>query len=67
MSGPDPVEREQPDDAATEQARHSLEQAEAGETTSASQLDDIRKADPPDVEAAEQEASDGPPGRGLAR
>ena len=67
MSGTDPVEREQPDDAAIEQARHRLEQAEAGDTTSVNQLDDTRKADPPGAEAAEQEASDGPQGRGLAR
>jgi hypothetical protein len=67
MSGTDPSKREQPDEAVTEQARHGLEQVEVGDTSSTEQLDDARKADPAGAEAAEQEASDGPDGRGLAR
>ena len=51
----------QPDAAVTEQTRRTLQEAEKGGAAS-------RPAtDTPGTEAAEQEASDGPPGRGLAR
>ena len=57
------------DDAATraEAARRGVEQAETGETTGADQVEHLREADPAGVDAVEQEASDGPEGRGLAR
>ncbi len=49
------------------QARQGLEQAESGDTKGADRLARTRKADPASTEAAEQEASDGPAGAGLAR
>lgn len=59
--------RTQSDPALTEQARQAVKSAESGNSKSAQQLDKTRRADPPGTEAAEQEASDGPQGRGLSR
>ena len=50
-----------------EKARHGIEQAEAGDTTGVRKHDEAHAADAVDVEAVDQEASDGPTGRGLAR
>ena len=50
-----------------EKARDGIEQAETGETAGVERLDEAKDADPRGAEAAEQEASDGPEGRGLAR
>ena len=57
----------QSDATLTEQARQGLEKSEGSDTQGARQLGDARKADPAGAEAAEQEASEGPPGRGLSR
>lgn len=67
MSETKPIEREQPDPPTTDKARESLEQAEAGDASGVAELDQDRGTDPAGVEAAEQEASDGPDGRGLSR
>jgi hypothetical protein len=50
-----------------EQARHGLEQADAGNAAGVEQIDDAMAVDPTETEAAEQEAADGPEGRGLSR
>ncbi len=55
------------DATVTEQARQGLETSESGNARGARQLDDVQKTDPASAEAAEQEASDGPPGRGVSR
>jgi hypothetical protein len=65
MSDKTPADNRQPDSAVTEQAREGLEQAEKGDTKGG--LAPAPKGDAAGIEAAEQEASDGPPGRGLAR
>jgi hypothetical protein len=59
--------RQQPDAARTGQARRHLKEAEAGDRIGAAGLDEVRKVNPGGEEAAEQEASDGPDGRGLSR
>jgi len=59
--------RQQPEAARTGQARRHLKEAEAGDRGGAAGLDKVRKADPGGEEAAEQEASEGPEGRGLSR
>lgn len=59
--------QKQSDTQSAEQARRALEETEAGNTQAADQLEQSRKADPAATEAVEQEASDGPPGLGLAR
>lgn len=51
----------------SEAARRRLEQAEAGDAGAARKLDEARAVDPVAVDAAEQEASDGPAGLGLER
>jgi len=50
-----------------DKARQGVAQAEAGDTAGVRKIDEAQKADPAGVEAVEQEASDGPPGRGLSR
>lgn len=67
MSGAGPVEKDQPGVDPIEQARHGLEQAEAGDQTGAEQLEQARKSDPAAAEAAEQEAADAPEGLGQSR
>ena len=57
----------QPDAVLSEQARQALGKTESGNATGARQLEDVHKSDPAGAEAAEQEASDGPEGRGLSR
>jgi hypothetical protein len=59
--------QKQSDATLTEQARQGLEKSESGQAQGARQLDDARKTDPAGAEAAEQEASDGPLGRGMSR
>jgi hypothetical protein len=59
--------RQKPDAERTEQARQRLRQAEVGDRAGAAGLDKTRKVDPAGEQAAEQEASDGPKGRGLSR
>jgi hypothetical protein len=66
MSMAEPTQK-QSDATLTEQARQGLEKSESGKARGARQLDDARKADPAGAEAAEQEASDGPTGRGVSR
>ncbi len=56
--------RKQPDAAVTGQTRQGLKQAEKGDTKGPAPTP---KGDAAGIEAAEQEASDGPPGRGVAR
>jgi hypothetical protein len=57
-SSPDDVEL-------SEAARRQL--AAAGNKDAAQEVEQIQKVDSPAVDAAEQEASDGPAGLGLAR
>ena len=52
---------------ASEKAVQGLKRAEVGDIKGAKQVDQVEKSDPADAEAAEQVASDGPKGRGLAR
>jgi hypothetical protein len=59
-SSPDDVEL-------SEAARRQLENAAAGNKDVAQEVEQIQKVDSPAVDAAEQEASDGPAGLGLAR
>ena len=66
MSGTGPVETETADTNSTK-ARHGIEQAEAGNRAGIEQLDDAERSDPASVESVEQEAADGPDGRGLSR
>ena len=54
-------------DDASAQARDALAKAEAGDADAIAELKDAREAVPSDVEAVEQEASEGPAERGLAR
>jgi hypothetical protein len=58
---------DQPDARISRQARQFLKQAEGGSVKAAAQLDSARKADPGGTDAAQQEAAEGPEGRGLAR
>ena len=64
---PDPNPAEPPDSKATAEARKDLKKAETGDAKAAGHLNSTRKSDPVATEAAEQEAADGPEGRGLAR
>jgi hypothetical protein len=48
-------------------AKQGLEKAEAGDLHGARQIGEADKENPEAAEAAEQVASDGPEGRGLAR
>ena len=66
MSGTGPAESETADTNLAK-ARQSVEHAETGDSSGIEQLDDVQKSDPASVEAVEQEASDGPDGRGLSR
>jgi hypothetical protein len=59
-SSPDDIEL-------SEAARLQLENAAAGNKDAAQEVEQIQKVDSPAVDAAEQEASDGPAGLGLAR
>jgi hypothetical protein len=59
-SSPDDIEL-------SEAARLQLENAAAGNKDAAQEVEQIQKVDSPAVVAAEQEASDGPAGLGLAR
>lgn len=47
--------------------KRKLEQAEAGDVKSAKELEHAEGSDPETTAAVEQEAADGPKGRGLAR
>ena len=67
MSGTGSVEHGDGSATRVEKARSGVEQAETGEVSGADQLERMREADPAGVEAVEQEASDGPEGRGLSR
>ena len=51
----------------SEAARRQLEKVETGDTDAARKVDQIRKVASSAVDAAEQEASDGPKGLGVAR
>ena len=51
----------------TTDLKKKLERVEEGDLESARQIDKADQAAPENKEAAEQEASDGPEGRGLAR
>lgn len=48
-------------------ARDALAQAETGNSDAVAQLETAHDSSPTEVEAVEQEASEGPAGRGLAR
>jgi hypothetical protein len=50
-----------------EGAKRGLDQAEAGNRRGVEKLDEAEQSNPAEAEAVEQEASDGPPGRGLTR
>ena len=47
--------------------KEKLKRAESGDLKNAKELDRAEKSAPETTEAAEQEAADGPAGRGLAR
>jgi hypothetical protein len=51
----------------TEKARRGIAQVETGDAEGVAQIDDARTSDPAGVDAIEQEAADGPAGRGLSR
>ncbi len=51
----------------SETAREGLDEAEAGDKSGASLVNKVERKRPEDAEAAEQERSDGPEGRGVAR
>ena len=61
------MQRHQADTEATHQARQGLKNAEKGETAGARQVEEVSTGNPPAAEAAEQEESDSPEGRGLSR
>ena len=65
MSGS--MENDATGEAARGKTRQGVEQVEKGDAAGADLLDEAREADPAETEAIEQEQSDGPPGRGLAR
>ena len=65
MSGTGPVDSEA--DTNLARARRGVERAETGASSGVQQLDEVGKSDPASVEAVEQEAADGPDGRGLSR
>ena len=67
MSGTRQEESNRPGTEAVEKVRRGVEQAEAGNPAGLGKIDEAQKADPAGVEAVEQEAADGPPGRGLSR
>lgn len=50
-----------------DEARDSVERAEAGGGHASEPIEQARQSNPDAVEAVEQEATDGPPGRGLSR
>ena len=54
-------------EAAIEKARRGIEQAETGGSGGVEQIGEAKRSGVEEAEAAEQEASDGPEGRGLAR
>jgi hypothetical protein len=47
--------------------KRKLEHAEGGDVKSAKELNQAEVSAPEKAEAVEQEAADGPPGRGLSR
>ena len=51
----------------SEEAQQQLKKAEAGDLVAVQKLDEVRTVSPAATDAAEQEASDGPGGLGLAR
>jgi hypothetical protein len=51
----------------TKDLKRKLERAESGDINSADDLTQAEKSDPETTGAVEQEAADGPQGRGLAR
>lgn len=51
----------------SETAREGLDEAETGDKGGASLVGKVEKKRPEDAEAVEQERSDGPDGRGVAR
>ena len=55
------------DREAAEAARKNLEEAKSGDRAAAERLHQSESADAAPTEAAEQVASDGPPGRGQSR
>lgn len=55
------------DRSAVRTARKALEQAEAGDESAGTTLDEARRQSPPSSQAAEQAEADGPAERGLER
>jgi hypothetical protein len=51
----------------SKEAQQQLKKAEAGDPAAVRKIDAVRTASPAAADAAEQEASDGPEGLGLAR
>jgi hypothetical protein len=51
----------------TERVKRNLEKTEAGDTEAARKVEDTRQSNPEPVDAAEQELSEAPGGRGLSR
>jgi hypothetical protein len=51
----------------TAKIKRDLEKTEAGDAAAAHKVEDTRQSNPEKVDAAEQELSEGPDGRGLSR
>ena len=51
----------------SEKAKQGLKKAEVGDLTGAKEINQVEGSDPQATDAVEQEAADGPAGRGLAR
>ena len=65
MSGS--MEHDATGEATRGKTRQGVEQGEKGDPSGMDLIGAAREADPTETEAIEQETSDGPPGRGLAR
>ena len=67
MSGTGSVEHGDGAESRIDRVKQGVEQAETGQVGAADQVERARDVDPAGVDAVEQEASDGPEGRGLSR
>ena len=67
MGDTKPTDGDQSGKAATDLARGGVKQAEAGAQSGAEQVERAEATDPDAARAAEQEAAEGPDGRGLSR
>jgi hypothetical protein len=61
------TERQNMADMNTPKIKREIEQAESGDAAAAEKIEKARDIKPEAADAAEQEAADGPAGRGLSR